>query len=411
MPENAGVALPPAPNVLVCAPKVKAGEVPFALVPEVLKPWPLDEALAVSVGCLAVAGVPKVKLEAGAAPVPPNKPPEGVAAALPPLPGLGVSHDKHLELSMGFLTRQESHFHSPGFENLDMSKPPVMGGDALEAPPPIATATLVVAASLIPPRPEALPLGWAPNVNLDPDDEELSERAPPPPTASVEPPDAPSAPPGLGTSQERHLFPPGGFLTRQDSHFHSPGFENLDMSNPFVTGTRAAGPLLDTLALPLAPATARGGTPVAGASDCAPVCAAPETQRPFLFPASLLRDTRASYCWRLPTENWNVSGLTCRSSSLLELTSKASDSSSRRERLRLAGIARAKLKGCARRMLLDREGSVPKENSPAASLSLFTVKAPAPVSIAVSSCCNRAVGCWGINSVRKIERQGIQEAP
>lgn len=46
--------------------------------------------------------------------------------------------------------------------------------------------------------------------------------------------------PGFGVSQEAHLMSPGPFLTRQASHFHSPGFLNLDMSNPVVVVTGAA---------------------------------------------------------------------------------------------------------------------------------------------------------------------------
>lgn len=68
------------------------------------------------------------------APAPARIPVEaGAIAAPPPPPGLGVSQEAHLESPGPFLTRQARHFHSPGFLNLDMSKPPVEGADAVDA--------------------------------------------------------------------------------------------------------------------------------------------------------------------------------------------------------------------------------------------------------------------------------------
>jgi len=72
------------------------------------------------------------------APAPPRIPP--ATAAAPPAPGLGVSQEAHLVSPGPFLTRHASHFHSPGFLNLDMSKPPNAGAGvaAAAAAAPIA---------------------------------------------------------------------------------------------------------------------------------------------------------------------------------------------------------------------------------------------------------------------------------
>lgn len=217
-------------------------------------------------------------------------PTEAAVVGAPPLaPGFGVSHEAHFVSPGSFLTRQASHFHCPGLLNLVMSKPPAAGAGAedallvaavvapLVAPPPKVNGPVtagmeeVKAAPADPPTEEAPPppLGCPPKMKGGLDEEAAGPNIPP------EAPADPALAPGLRVSHETHLSVPGGFLTKQASHFHSPGFENMDMVifDPLETAPEAGvaeapaepdacgrvPPLLPP-PYPLVSATARGAT-------------------------------------------------------------------------------------------------------------------------------------------------------
>ena len=282
----------------LAVPKVKGGaDVEAMLTPGVTAGCPPN----VKVGAAADAGPT----------VPPNALllPVGIALA----PGFTVSHAGHVVTPGPFLTRHESHFHSPGLLNLDMSNPFVTGLElaalALVGAEVLPTAEL--AAPLPPPAADcapnvngedfagsaALPLGAEPKVNNAPD-EAPPDRRPP---DVLPPPLPPPTPPALTVSQERHVSVPGGFMTRQDSHFQYPGFLNLDMSNPFVMGARGAGTPLDVPGSPppppappplSVPATSKRGA-TAGSETLSTAPALPGAMRA-PFPRAVLRGRPAA---------------------------------------------------------------------------------------------------------------------
>lgn len=246
------------------------------------------------------AGAPKVNTEEAEDP-PREDPP---LAAVPPPPGLGVSQEAHLVALGAFITKHASHFHSPGFLNMDMSNPPVAVAGAGEAPPaappPPALSPPTDAAGCAPNVKPALLVGaaagvdegWVPKVNAAagavvltaavaaggaPNENTGPVEGPPvlaparmPPEGAA--PDAPLAP-GLGVSQEAHLMSPGLFLTRQQSHFHCPGLLNMDMSNPPAAGAGAGDAVLVAPVLAAAPKVNDAVTAGVGraAAEVAPV--------------------------------------------------------------------------------------------------------------------------------------------